>query len=199
MPISGQPPPALLQIVQERLNPGAEQAYGGIEEELARLCARMNCPHPYLALVSVTLPLEVWWLNMYASQTEVDRVAQDYERNVALMAAMRELAQGKNGLTSEPIDMITALRRDLSDASPWLIGELRFAVILEKGTPAEASGTVFQAPDGRAFVFASASDRAAADRVATSLGPDARVFEVQPRWSLPDEKWIARNPELWKR
>jgi hypothetical protein len=94
---------------------------------------------------------------------------------------------------------MTTLRRDLSDASPWLIGELRFAVILEKRTPAKASGAVFQAPDGRAFVFAAASDRAAAGWVAGALGRDAQVFEVQPQWSLPEETWIARNPELWKR
>jgi|SRR5579871_843543 len=35
--------------------------------------------------------------------------------------------------------------------------ELRFAVILEKSTLAKASGAVFQAPDGRGFVFSAAS------------------------------------------
>src|ERR1700730_5128019 len=109
MSISGQSPPQLLQIVQERLNPGAEQAYGKIEEELARLCARMNCPNRYLALASVTMPTEVWWLNTYTSQAEVDHVAQAYERNITLTAAMRELSQGKKGMTSEPIDRMTTL------------------------------------------------------------------------------------------
>ena len=76
MSLSAQSPPQLLQVVQERLNVDAEQAYGKIEEELARFCARMNCPNSYLALASVTLPREVWWLNAYASQADVDRVAQ---------------------------------------------------------------------------------------------------------------------------
>src|SRR5260370_1457215 len=33
----------------ERLNPGAEPAYGKIEEQLAALCARMKAPNRYLA------------------------------------------------------------------------------------------------------------------------------------------------------
>lgn len=199
MTLSAQSPPPLLQIVQERLNPDAEQAYGKIEEELARLCARMNCPNRYLALASVTLPREVWWLNGYASQADVDRVAQGYARNTALTRAMRELSQGKKGLTSEPIDMMTTLRHDLSDASPWRIGELRFAVIVETRTPVKAAGAVFQVRDGRAFVFAAASDREEADRLASVLGRDARVFEVRPQWSFPSDAWVARNPEVWKR
>src|SRR5260370_37326884 len=106
MTLSAQSPPPLLQIVQERLNPGAEQPYGKIEEEIAHLCARMNCPNWYLAIASVTLPREVWWLNTSASQADVDRVGQSYARNTALTTAMRELSQGKKGLTSDPIDLM---------------------------------------------------------------------------------------------
>src|SRR5882762_5098512 len=124
---SAQSPPSLLQIVQERLNPDAEPVYGKIEEQLAALCARMNAPNRYLALASLTLPREVWWLNAYASPADVDRIAEAYARNMELMTAMRELAQGKKGLASDPIDLMATLRGDLSDASPWLIGELRFA------------------------------------------------------------------------
>jgi hypothetical protein len=193
-----QKPPPLLQIVQERLIPGAEQAYGKIEEELARLCTRMSCPNRYLALASETLPREVWWLNEYPTQADVDRVLQGYLRNPALTAAMSEIAQGKKDLTSEPIDLMTTFRSDLSDASVWRMGELRFAVILEMSAPAKASGAVFQAPDGRAFVFAAASARAEADQIAPALGREARVFEVRPRWSFPYDAWVERNPELWK-
>jgi hypothetical protein len=199
MTLFAQPPPPILQIVQERLNPGVEQTYGKIEEQLARLCARMKCPNRYLALASETLPREVWWLNMYDSQADVDRVAQGYASRPDLTEAMNELAQGKKGLTSEPIDLMTTLQTDLSDASPWRIGELRFAVILEMRTPAKSSGVVFQAPDGRAFVFGAASNRAKADQLTSALGREARVFEVQPQWSFPHDAWVERNPELWKR
>jgi ribosomal protein S12 methylthiotransferase accessory factor YcaO len=191
-------PPVLLQIVQERVNPDGEAAYGRIEEELARLCAHMNCPNRYLAIASLTMPREVWWLNEYGSQADVDRVAQGYANHPALMAAMTELAQEKKGLATEPIDLMTTLRSDLSDAAPWRIGEVRLAVIREISAPAKASGAVFQAPDGRAFVFAAASDQEEADRVATALGRAARVFEVRPEWSLPYNAWVMRNPELWK-
>jgi hypothetical protein len=115
-----------------------------------------------------------------------------------LIAAMTELAQGKKGLTSEPIDRMTTLRSDLSDSSPWRIGELRFVVILEMSAPAKTSGAVFQAPDGRPFAFAAASSRAEAGRLEAALGREARVFEVRPQWSLPYDAWVERNPELWK-
>jgi hypothetical protein len=197
MEVTRQPPP-LLQIVQERLKPDAEQAYGKIEEDLARLCARMKCPNRYLALASVELPREVWWLNTYGSQAGVDRVGEAYTRDPTLLAAMSELAQRKKDLTSDPVDLMTTLRRDLSDASPWMIGEVRFAVVLELSAPVKASGAVFQAPDGRAFVFAAASDREQADRIGSALGRAARVFEVRPQWSFPYDAWVARNPALWK-
>ena len=61
-----------------------------------------------------------------------------YARNSALTTALLELSQGKKGLTSEPVDLMTTLRRDLSDVSPWRIGELPFAVILEMRAPAQA-------------------------------------------------------------
>jgi hypothetical protein len=71
-------------------------------------------------------------------------------------------------------------------------------VILEMHTPAKAAGTVYQAPDGRAFVFASAANRVQADRVGSTLGRAARVFEVRPEWSFPYDAWVERNPALWK-
>ncbi len=198
MRVTAQPPP-LLQIVQERLKPGAERPYGKIEKQLAQLCARMHCPNPYLALVSIASPKEVIWLNEYASSGDVDRVARAYTDNAQLMAAMRELSQGKKGLTDEPIDRMGKLRPDLSGASAWRIGELRFAAVLETDTPVKSSGAVFQVPGGKALVFSAASDQAEAQRIASGLSREARVFEVRPEWSLPSQTWVAKNPGLWKR
>ncbi len=193
------PVPYLLQIVQERLNPDAEQAYGNVEEALARLCGRMNCPNRYLALASLDLPREVWWLNIYGSQADVERVRQGYASNPTLLSAMQELAAGKKGLTSESIELMTTCRPDLSDGSAWLIGERRFAVIFEMDASVKAPGTVFEVPDGRAFVFSAASTRSDAERLVINLGKNARVFEVRPEWSLPYDVWVTRNPDLWKR
>ncbi len=194
-----QPLPALLQIVQERIHPGAEQAYGVVEEQLANLCARTRCPNRYLALVSAAAPKEVWWLNTYSSPADVERITEAYARNPALTAAMREIARGKKGLTSEPVERMLTLRADFSDGSPWRIGEQRFAVVLETQTPVRGAGAVFEERGNRAFVFAAAADGAEAERAVSRLGPGARVFEVQPRWSFPREFWVERNPALWKR
>ena len=190
--------PQLLQIVRERLNPGAEPAYGEIEEKLARLCATGGCPNPYLALASSEEPREVWWLNRYDARAEVDRVAQAYAQNTALMPAMIVLAEGKKGLANDPIEVMTTLRPDLSGEAEWRVGELRFAVILETARPEPSEGVVFQAPDGRGFAF-HARDRAEeAAKLAQSAGAGARIFEVRPRWSFPDEAWVRRNPGLWE-
>lgn len=76
---------------------------------------------------------------------------------------------------------------------------MRFPVILETGTHAKVTDTLFQIPDGTAFVFAAASNRAQADRLSAALGRDSSVFEVRPQWSLPYDACGVRNPELWKR
>jgi hypothetical protein len=89
--------------------------------------------------------------------------------------AMRELAQGKKGLTGELVDMMATLRPELSDASRWLIGALRFAVILQTRTPPRGAGTVFELPDGRAFLFAAASSLVEADRPHSRTRRGARV------------------------
>jgi hypothetical protein len=52
-----------------------------------------------------------------------------------------ELAQRKKGLTAQSIDLMAAYRHDLSDNSPWRVGELPFALILETPAPANSPGT----------------------------------------------------------
>jgi hypothetical protein len=198
MTLSAQSPPAMLQIVRERIHPGGEQAYGRVEEELARLC-RGRCPNRYLALASAGSPKEVWWLTMYDAQTDVDRVAKAYAADQELLDSMRKLALGRKGLTDDPVDVMTAFRRDLSEASSWRIGELRFAVVREIKPPAKSPGAVFELADGRAFVFAAASSIADATGIAAAWGTGAQVLEVRPEWSFPQDSWVARNPELWKR
>jgi hypothetical protein len=197
MAISAQSPPRLLQIVTERLRAGAKDAYGAIEEELLHACRTLNAPNRYLALVSVDQPTEVWWLNMYDSYAEVDRIAAAYASNTTLVTALQELSAKKSGLTEPPVDTMTCLRSDLSGHEPWQIGELQFAVVSELPTPAATPGAVFQWPDGRACSVIAAPDLESAKQQATRLGGRARIFEVEPRWSLPQDAWLLRNPKLW--
>jgi hypothetical protein len=175
-------PPALLQVVKESVYPGAESAYSEIEVQIARAAAELRCPNPYLALASTTLPREVWWLNAYTSQGDVDRVSKGYLENVPLMAAMQELAQGKKGLTTAPVDRMATLRADLSDGADWRVGELPFVVIREMPPPASRFGAVYQLPDGAVIAIAGVSDRTEADRLAATHG--GRVFEVRVEWSF---------------
>jgi len=44
--------PRILQIYRDFLEPGAETAYREIEEDAARICSRLKCPNPYLAIES---------------------------------------------------------------------------------------------------------------------------------------------------
>ena len=190
-------PPQLLQIVTERLRPGAKEAYGVIEEELLHACRTLNAPNRYLALVSVDQPTDVWWLNMYDSYAEVDRIAAAYASNTTLLTALRELSAKKSGLTEPPVDMMTCLRGDLSGHEAWQIGELPFAVARELPAPAAMPGAVFQWPDGRACSVMAAHDLESAKQQGTRLGGGARIFAVEPRWSFPQDEWVLRNPKLW--
>jgi hypothetical protein len=198
MPFEGQKPPPLLQIVRDKLKPGTEQDYGKIEEELARACFRLGAPNPYLALASITPPADVWWLNMYASESAGDRIKEGYERNTALMTTLRELSAKKVGLTDVPIDLMTKFRNDLSSSDAWRIGELRYAVVQELQAAASSAGAVFESAEGLAFVLVAAADRQTAEQRALPLGPAARIFEVRPRWSLPHDRWVSTNPQLWR-
>lgn len=192
-------PPAILQIVQERVRPGAEPAYGRLEEQLAQACASLGAPHPYLALASITRPTEVWWLNMYESEADVARIAEAYAGNAPLTAALREGVAGKAGMAGPPVELMTRFRSDLSAPHPWRIGELRFAAVLERPSPVKSAGAVFESPDGRVVVLIAAAGRKDAERRAAQLGSGARLFEVRPEWSLPEDAWVSRNPALWKR
>ena len=70
--------PQLLLIVREQLRPGTEDDYAENELQIAAACARFECPHPYLALASQAEPVEVWWLNAFASEEEKDQVGAAY-------------------------------------------------------------------------------------------------------------------------
>ena len=193
--VAAQEPPPILQITIERIRPGGEAEYGVIEERLAEVCARLRCPNSYLALLSVGEPKEVWWFVMYPSQAEIDRVAQAYEQNEPLLKAMRELAALKQDITDEPIAHFANYRADASAESVWRVGVEQFAVIAT--APDGAAGAVFEAPDGTRFAIASAATLADANTAAARLGSTARVFEVRPTWSKPDDAWTAANPKLW--
>ncbi|HXS79677.1 MAG TPA: hypothetical protein VN818_05300 [Gammaproteobacteria bacterium] len=192
--------PALLLIVIERLDAAAQPKYGELETAMARTCARLECPNPYLGIESIEPPVEVWWFNEHTSRAHADQVTRAYAANADLMAALTQLAQKKKGLAETTTNVLVTYRPDWSDGSPWLLGTEPFAVIADRpvGTAAASSGAVFVAPDGRTFTIATARTLAEANSKAATLGRDARVFAVRPEYSLPAAAWVSANPSLWK-
>ena len=188
----------LLLIVQERLKPAAAEAYADIESQIARLCARLKCPHPYLALESLQTPKEVWWLNMFASEAEKDRVEQEYARNEPLMTELGPLSSHKQALTDPPTTVLTRHRPELSTGAAFQITGARFFVIATSDERSKAEGAVFESSSGQYFVFASAASRADADRIATRAGAGSAIFAVQPLWSFPADAWVVADPAFWK-
>jgi hypothetical protein len=190
--------PLFLLIVRERVRPGSEEAYDRNELQLAAVCARLKCPHPYLALASAHSPEEVWWLNAFASQEERDGLEAAYARNEPLMAEMRPLGKRKEDLRETLTSIMTSYRRDLSGNAALRIAGARFLVIDSPSYKGATAGAVFESSAGKRFVIASANTRADAEGLAALVGPGATILDVRPRWSFPAEAWIEADPQFWQ-
>ena len=189
--------PQFLLIVREWLRPGSEDAYENNELQLATVCARLNCPHPYLALASTSEPAEIWWLNAFASQEERDGLDAAYARNEPLMDEMRPLGKRKEDFRAAFTSTMTSYRRDLSRDSVLRIAGARFLVIDTQQDKA-GEGAVFEAPDGQRFLIASARTRADAEDLAARLRPGAMILAVQPQWSYPAVAWVEADRLFWQ-
>ena len=191
-------PPALLQIVRERLKPGTETAFNAIEDERARVSASFGCPHPYLGAESLTGSREVWWFNGYESSAELKHVVEAYKQNAPLMAELQKSAVPKASLTLEPIEVFARYRPDLSVGTLWLLGRGRYLVIAVTKGNQRGTGTVFEGPDGTRFIVRSGQTAQEADAARASAGPEANIFAVRPSWSFPAAQWIAADPLFWR-
>lgn len=199
MPAAAQSRPLLiLQIYRDFLEPGSEAAYSKVEEDAVRICAELKCPHPYLAIESLSGQKEVWFFNGYAGPAEQERVAENYKKNTVLLAALAGINKRKRGLTGSPVNVFADYRRELSHGVPWSLGQGRFLVIeVTQGKPRTA-GTVFEAADGTKFIVSPARTRSEADEKVAGSNSEARVFAVRPDWSLPSAGWVASDPEFWR-
>ena len=188
----------VLLIVRERLRPGSEEAYNDNELRIAEACARLGCPHPYVALASTAGPNEVWWLNAFASQAERDDLEQAYTRNAPLMARLRPLGKRKEDFRVELTTKLTEYRPELSSNAVLRIGGARFFVINSTPNQEVSTGAVFESSDGERFAIASVASRAAAEDVASRSGSGAMILSVQPQWSFPAQAWIEADRDFWK-
>lgn len=197
MPAMAQPTPSILLIAREPLMPGADTEYDRIESETALLAARLNCPHPYLALQPLTEGrTEVWWFNEFDSQDQVNAVGDAYKTNKAWSDALAKNQQRKAPLTGKANEELADLVPQ-AEARPWAGGRARFVVVAVHPSAHLSGSQVFQGRGGTRYEIFMTNQRAEAERVAN--GTDAIVLEVVPRWSFPASAWVEGNRELWNR
>ena len=151
-----------------------------ISHAIARLCAELRFPHPYLGIEPLTGPEEVWFLNGRESAAEQKQVADDYAKNAPLVAALETNGKRKATLTLGSVEVFANYRQDLSRGSPWSMGLGRFLVITVTKGNRRIDGTVFETADGTKFVLLPAKTRKEAEAEAAAVGSEARVFAVRP-------------------
>jgi hypothetical protein len=191
-------PPQILLIHRDGLKPGIEATYRAIEEDAARICADLKCPHPHFALESLTGPKEVWWLNALDSETDKQRVIDAYKSNRPLSEALAAITKRREGLLTTDVEFFVGYRPDSSRSGTWKVAGVRFfAVTVTRKDPPKA-GAAFQAPDGSWFVFRALKARDEVGAMAASVNPDTTIFAVRPYWGLPAKEWIDADPDFWK-
>src|SRR6516225_7545907 len=146
-------------VAREPLVPSRENSYREIEEETARLSAELGCPHPYLAMESLTGPKEIWWFNGFDSPEDQRQVAEAYEKNAPFSAALKKNSDRKAPVTGKAIEVVAQYRPDLTSGVPWILGHWRFLVIAVSKHRPSSAGTVFQGADGTFFVFSPVRTR----------------------------------------
>jgi hypothetical protein len=189
-------PIPILFMAREPLVAGHEKAYEEIEEETARLAVKLGCPHPYLAMESLTGPKEIWWFNGFESAEDQKQVGAAYEKNAAFSAALKRNSDRKAPFVGKVAEILAQYRPEVSSGVPWILGHERFVVIaVTKDRP--SGGTVFQAADGTFFVFSPARDRKQAEHLAASV-PGSTIAVVRPELSFPAKDWVAADPQFWR-
>jgi hypothetical protein len=176
---------------------GRENEYRKIEEDTARLSAALGCPHPYLAMESLTGPKEIWWFNGFDSPEDQKQVGEAYQNNASFSAALKKNSDRKAPVTGKVIEVYAQYRPDLSTGAPWILGHARFLAIAVSPDRPTGAGTVFQAADGTFFVFSPARTRRQADRLAASI-PGSTVVVIRPSFSFPAKDWVAADPQFWR-
>jgi hypothetical protein len=192
-------PPAILQIVREPLKPGSETAYEIVEDDTARQCVELKCPHPYLAMEPISGPKEVWWLNEFQSEADQGRVETAYSVNRALMAVLLRNGRQKAALTDTPTNTYARYRSHLSRRRAWTLAGARFVVIVITKQADIVDGSVFEADDGDHYILIPVPTRQQAETEASKLDRNARVFAVLPAGVCRHRNGSLRIPTLGDR
>ena len=75
---------------------------------------------------SLTGPKEIWWFDGFDSPEGQRQVAQAYEKNPPLSAALKKNSDRKAALTGKVIEILAHYRPELTGGVPWILGHGRW-------------------------------------------------------------------------
>jgi hypothetical protein len=170
-------PPQILYISRDYLKADAIVANRKLERRAEDLCRTLGFTHPYLTIESVSGPAEMWYLNGFDSEAEVEKLRREYQQNTKLLAALDDITQQKVLLKrQDSTEEFAHYRSDLTRGDPWIIGRGRFLVIVFFDGDPPLNGTVFEMKDGSRTLVRTAKSASDAHVLAASAGSTARVF-----------------------
>src|SRR6202021_440701 len=170
-------PPQILEISRDYLKPDAIAANRKLERRAEYLCRTLGFTHPYLTIESVSGPAEMWYLNGFDSEAEVEKLRREYQQNMKLLAALDDITRQKAPLKRvESTDEFVSYRPDLSRGDPWIIGRGQFFIIVLFDGDPPMDGTVFEMKDGTRMLVRTTPTSSEARGLAASAGSTARVF-----------------------
>jgi hypothetical protein len=189
--------PQILRVDRYRLTPGTLTPIQHLQQRAALVMAQWGCPHPYLAVESVTGPAEVWRLTGYQTAADQRRAALSMDMNPALRGDLERIESQIQVLAGPSYTWIAQYVGGILHGQKWPMGRGQYLVIAPVSGSADPQGAPYQASDGAQYAIASARTRKGAESRAAAAGPGAYVFAVRPAWSMPAAEWVRCNPAFW--
>lgn len=122
--------PKVMQIYREELKPGKGPAHAKVEPGFARAFAKANWPFYYVAMQSITGPVEVWFLTAYDSYASWQKDRQAAEATPALLAELDRLSEKDGELLSGYRSIVAVYREDLSYKPKFDVAHTRYVRVL---------------------------------------------------------------------
>jgi hypothetical protein len=209
MPLLEQTHPApLLQIFRDLVKPGNEAAYQEIERETARLMRgaaplesewALRFPNSYLAVEPLSGSFEVWFLTIWTSRADLEKVGESYRAAPASLAvALERNSKRRAALTISPVSVLAEYRERLSAGRAWVMGRERFLVITRTRADGPFDGSVYESEDHMLYILQPAGTREQAEQTALRNGKDSLALRVRPDLSRPAQEWAAADEGFWK-